>query len=1031
VIEEVSRLERQPALQPTGPAAAVARSLATGAFLPPGEAGGLQATGAYQPDDVATLSNSSGSRSNASGVASAVTAPGTETDAGARRKRLTYWQGVTRLGVQAAQALEHAHRQGVIHRDVKPSNLLLDAFDTLWVTDFGLAKADDQPNLTETGDVLGTYRYMPPEAFEGRSDARSDVYSLGLTLYELLALRPAFDARGRNQLVKQVTTGEAPRLRSLRRGVPRDLETVVHKAIDKDPAARYPTAGELAADLQRFLDDEPIRARRIGLSERARRWCWRNPWVAGSLTAVVLVFLTAFVLVNVALWRTREAEALAAYRLQDAEKNEKEARFQKEQADLGFARARKAVDEYLNQVTEGEALKAPGLQPLRRDLLRSALAFYQDFLRERRNDPALRSELAAIHLRVARIQYELGNEKERQNAAGEAAKLYEVLVAVSPDDEVAHADLIEAYNRADQSAKAVATGETFLAAHPETVRAKVQLAEAYNSLGLTRSQTADHIGTMQAYERSLRLREQLFQREPDNPEHELGLAVALNNLGATLSALGRDADALALWRHSLTHARHLFARRPRDFSVIRLLFRGLNNSSRAEEALGLVDEALKTNGEGLELTQKLAKSDPDVPEYAYFCREFAVHRAEWLEARNRNAEALAAYRVGAEASASAVLHSYSLINSVTWIGYAITATRCAELIAKVKGVLSPEDHVEQDRLAELAVAHLHRGMDAGYRNLAFLRAGKQLDFLRGRPDFQELLTQAEKGWPSLRPKNTAMVQGAHVERPGTQTDEAVGFQARGDVAVSRYALGMMELKYRHLDKAEKSLLEARSQWETLLRENPKALRPQVELGRTLIGLGDLYRDSRRFPEALRFWIEGRDRLLALLKQVPGDDPVAVEAASLLVRKFVEDYHEKLEENFIFPEFEKQKKLPELVKVLRSQHAAGRDLTEVVLREAAADRFRKEDHRQELIRACEAFIRMYRPHEAREDTVLFPALHQVVPAKKLKELGEQFEKEEDRLFGDEGFEKTVDQVAAIEKQLGIYDLDQFTPKLPRK
>jgi hemerythrin-like domain-containing protein len=149
--------------------------------------------------------------------------------------------------------------------------------------------------------------------------------------------------------------------------------------------------------------------------------------------------------------------------------------------------------------------------------------------------------------------------------------------------------------------------------------------------------------------------------------------------------------------------------------------------------------------------------------------------------------------------------------------------------------------------------------------------------------------------------------------------------------------------------------------------------------------------------------------------------------ALLVRKFVEDYHEKLEENFIFPEFEKQKKLVDLVKVLREQHLAGRKVTDVILRNAAPDRFHKEAPRNELVTACRGFIRMYRPHEACEDTALFPALHKIVPARRLKELGEQFEKEEDRLFGEEGFEKTVEQVAAIEKQLGIYDLAPFTPK----
>ena len=119
---------------------------------------------------------------------SSVTQPKPDRGSGSSEaRRLTYWQGVARLGVQIASALDYAHRSGVLHRDVKPSNLLLDASGTVWVTDFGLAKADDHQDLTATGDLLGTLRYMPPEAFEGRSDARSDVYSLGLTLYELVA----------------------------------------------------------------------------------------------------------------------------------------------------------------------------------------------------------------------------------------------------------------------------------------------------------------------------------------------------------------------------------------------------------------------------------------------------------------------------------------------------------------------------------------------------------------------------------------------------------------------------------------------------------------------------------------------------------------------------------------------------------------------------------------------------------------------------------------------------------------------------
>jgi WD40 repeat protein/serine/threonine protein kinase len=231
-------------------------------------------------------------RSGASGWASSVTLPGQSTSGtGRKSRRLTYWQSVARVGVQVADALEYAHKQGVVHRDVKPSNLLLDLQGTVWVADLGLAKADDSENLTNTGDLLGTLRYMPPEAFEGKADARGDVYGLGLTLYELLALQPAFGEPDRHRLIKQVTETEPTPLRKVRPAVPTDLETVVHKAIDRDPGRRYRTAGELAADLQRFLDDEPIRARKVGEVERAWRWCRRNPYLASALSAVALLLL--------------------------------------------------------------------------------------------------------------------------------------------------------------------------------------------------------------------------------------------------------------------------------------------------------------------------------------------------------------------------------------------------------------------------------------------------------------------------------------------------------------------------------------------------------------------------------------------------------------------------------------------------------------------------------------------------------------------------------------------------------------------
>jgi serine/threonine-protein kinase len=195
--------------------------------------------------------------------------------------------------VQVAEALEYAAGQGVLHRDVKPANLLLDVWGAVWLTDFGLAKASGTDDLTGTGDLLGTLRYMAPERFEGRADVRGDVYALGLTLYEMLALRPAFGGDDQAELVRHITTAEAPRLGRIDPRLPRDLVTIVHKAMAREPADRYQTAGALADDLRRFLDDRPIRARRVSFPEQAWRWCRRNPTLAGLLAALLALFLLA------------------------------------------------------------------------------------------------------------------------------------------------------------------------------------------------------------------------------------------------------------------------------------------------------------------------------------------------------------------------------------------------------------------------------------------------------------------------------------------------------------------------------------------------------------------------------------------------------------------------------------------------------------------------------------------------------------------------------------------------------------------
>ncbi|HEY2159600.1 MAG TPA: serine/threonine-protein kinase [Isosphaeraceae bacterium] len=198
---------------------------------------------------------------------------------------------VAELGVQAAGALAHAHDEGILHRDIKPANLLLDSDGTLWLADFGLAKLADDLALTATGELPGTLRYLAPECLTAEPDARSDVYSLGLTLYELLVGRPAFGETDRIRLLHQIQWQPVEPLRDSSLDVPRDLETIILKASAQDPATRYPSAAALADDLARFLDGRPILARRASSWERLGRWRRRNPVVSGLAALSVVLGL--------------------------------------------------------------------------------------------------------------------------------------------------------------------------------------------------------------------------------------------------------------------------------------------------------------------------------------------------------------------------------------------------------------------------------------------------------------------------------------------------------------------------------------------------------------------------------------------------------------------------------------------------------------------------------------------------------------------------------------------------------------------
>jgi WD40 repeat protein/serine/threonine protein kinase len=322
VLQEVKRLRDRNAPSPAGEATnpsalatSAAQGLLTGRFL-------AVDTQVGQPE----AKDSSGNTSVVPDVSSEL---GAESD-------LRYYQSVARLGIQVAGALAYAHRQGVLHRDIKPSNLLLDTQGTVWITDFGLAKEAGSDDLTGTGDVPGTLRYVAPERFRGLNDPRSDIYSLGLTLYELLTLRPAFAATERAELIEQILHGEPSRPRLVDSRIPRDLELIVLKALARNPEDRYATAQELADDLNRFLLNEPIRARRPTVLQRLRKWAWRHQGVVVSLAGSALVLLVGTIVAlatsNAVITHEQEVTKKALQAEQAALSAEKDAVLAKEQA---------------------------------------------------------------------------------------------------------------------------------------------------------------------------------------------------------------------------------------------------------------------------------------------------------------------------------------------------------------------------------------------------------------------------------------------------------------------------------------------------------------------------------------------------------------------------------------------------------------------------------------------------------------------------------------------------------------------------
>ena len=320
--------------------------------------------------------------------------------------------------------------QGTLHRDIKPANLLLDTQGTVWLADFGLAKAAQSDDISLSNDLVGTLRYMAPEQFRGQTDHRSDIYSLGLTLYELLALRPAYEETDHSRLIQRITQGPPSGAKQHQhREIPRDLETIILKAISHDVSQRYQTAGAMADDLRCFLEDRPIRARRVGPVERLGRWCRRNKALASLAGTSLLLLALVAIVASIGYVRTRTALRGEALERTKAEAN---ASLAAEALDRTFERLcpTRVVVRPQPEIegARGEIMDVPNVPLVSTEtaaLLEEMLPFYDRLAQQTGNGDDLRLRTADANLRVGAIRQRLGQSKEAVKAYQHAIALFQ------------------------------------------------------------------------------------------------------------------------------------------------------------------------------------------------------------------------------------------------------------------------------------------------------------------------------------------------------------------------------------------------------------------------------------------------------------------------------------------------------------------------------------------------------------------------------------------------------------------------------
>ena len=555
---------------------------------------------------------------------------------------------------QVAEGLAAAHGAGLIHRDIKPANIIIEAArDRAKIVDFGLVRPTTGPGgITQEGVLAGTPEYMSPEQIRDPAgiDRRSDVYGLGVTLYE--ALTGSVPFRGvAHMVLHQVLHDEPVPPRRLSDSIPRDLETVCLKAMAKEPGRRYQTAQDLGEDLRRWLDAEPIRARPVSRREKLWRWCRRNPRTAALLGTVsfLLVLVTA-VSTGAALW-------IAAERTR-ADENYRTAEAQRRQAQENLEQALKAVDEMLTQVGQEWLRDLPGVEEVRRDLLQKALGFYQEFLRQNRHDPAIRLETGRAHGRVAKIYQLLGQDKDAEQAYREALAVFEELVHDFPDRPDSRYQLARQSNEFSAFlARPLVRGDEADAAHRRALELLTRLvadfpgqADYRYELGRSHNRRGDLWVGLRRFdlaEADLRkvidINARLTDDFPERPDYQRALAYGYNNLGLVLMRQGHMPDARAAHDQAIQVLTGLVQRFPKQPVYQSDL--AFSHRNRALSWPANQWERRKADGlEAVKLYTRLADDFPSRPDFRWELSSGYNNLGVMLKAAGQYDEAKAAYQ---------------------------------------------------------------------------------------------------------------------------------------------------------------------------------------------------------------------------------------------------------------------------------------------------------------------------------------------------------------------------------------------------